>query len=124
VNSEHGAWVLAIKYLKSAENPSRKVDDMESRRPIETVLRELRVLTHNLIRDCENIVQLLGYGSRAVDEHISLYLVAEFAAHGTLRGYLGKKRKAGKKALIVEKIKFCTDITNGLAALHSCGVVE
>lgn len=124
VNREGGGKVLAIKYLKSTEHPSRKVDDVESRRSIETVLRELRVLTHGPIRECENIVQLLGYGSRAVGENISLYLVAEFAAHGTLRGYLGKKRKAGEKVSIVEKIKFCSDIANGLAALHSCGVAQ
>ncbi|OBT57947.1 hypothetical protein VE04_03052 [Pseudogymnoascus sp. 24MN13] len=124
VNREGDAKVLAIKYLKTAEHPSRKVDDVESRRSIETVLRELRVLTHNPIRECENIVQLLGYGSRTVGEHISLYLVAEFAAHGTLRGYLGKKREAGEKVSVVEKIKFCSGIANGLAALHASGIAQ
>ncbi|OBT65047.1 hypothetical protein VE03_05183 [Pseudogymnoascus sp. 23342-1-I1] len=124
VNREGGGRLLAIKYLKATERASGKVDDVESRRSIETVLRELRVLTHDPIRECENIVQLLGYGSRAVGENISLYLVAEFAAHGTLRGYLGGKRKAGEKVSVVEKIKFCSDIANGLAALHSCGVAQ
>lgn len=119
-----GGKVLAIKYLKATEHPSKKVDDVESRRSIETVLRELRVLTHKPIKECENIVQLLGYGSRAVGEHISLYLVAEFAVHGTLKGYLGKKRKADENVSIVEKIKFCSDIANGLAALHACGVAQ
>lgn len=124
VNREGGGRVLAIKYLKATENPLKEVDDVESRRSVETVLRELRVLTHDPIRECENIVQLLGYGSRTVGEHISLFLVAEFAGHGTLRGYLGKKRKAGETVSVAEKIKFCTDIANGLAALHSCGVAQ
>lgn len=123
-NIEGDSRVLAIKYLKATENPSRKMDDVESRRSIETVLRELRVLTHNPIRECENIVQLVGYGSRIVGEHISMYLVAEFAAHGTLKGYLGKKREAGEKVSIVEKIKFCTNIANGLAALHASGIAQ
>ncbi|KFX93148.1 hypothetical protein V490_04985 [Pseudogymnoascus sp. VKM F-3557] len=123
-NREGGGDLMAIKYLKATENPTKKVDDAESRRSIETVLRELRVLTHDPIRECENIVKLLGYGSRSVGDNISLFLVAEFAAHGTLRGYLGKKRKAGEKVSILEKIKFCTDIANGLVALHSCGVAQ
>ncbi|KFY47026.1 hypothetical protein V494_00201 [Pseudogymnoascus sp. VKM F-4513 (FW-928)] len=124
INREGGGRVLAIKYLKTTEHSSRAVDDVESRRSIETVLRELRVLTHGPIRECENIVQLIGYGSRTVGEHISLYLVAEFAAHGTLRGYLGMKRKAGEKVSVVEKIGFCSGIASGLAALHACGVAQ
>ncbi|OBT38638.1 hypothetical protein VE00_11060, partial [Pseudogymnoascus sp. WSF 3629] len=124
LNREGDARVLAVKYLKATEHPSRKVDDVESRRSIETVLRELRVLTHNPIRECENIVQLVGYGSRIVGEHISMYLVAEFAAHGTLKGYLGKKREAGEKVSVVEKIKFCSGIANGLAALHASGIAQ
>ncbi|OBT82687.1 hypothetical protein VE02_09325 [Pseudogymnoascus sp. 03VT05] len=124
LNREGDARVLAIKYLKATEHPSRKVDDVESRRSIETVLRELRVLTHNLIRECENIVQLIGYGSHIVGEHISMYLVAEFAAHGMLKGCPGKKRKAGEKVSVVEKIKFCSGIANGLAALHASGIAQ
>lgn len=124
VNREGGGRVLAIKYLKATERAGVEVDDGERRRSIETVLRELRVLTHDPVRECGNIVQLLGYGSRAVGENISLYLVAEFAAQGTLRGYLGQKRKAGEKVSVAEKIRFCSDIANGLAALHACGVAQ
>ncbi|KFY51052.1 hypothetical protein V496_08968 [Pseudogymnoascus sp. VKM F-4515 (FW-2607)] len=124
VNREGGGKVLAVKFLKATERAGGEVDDGEGRRSIETVLRELRVLTHDPVRECGNIVQLLGYGSRAVKENISLYLVAEFAAQGTLRGYLGRKRKAGEKVSVAEKIRFCSDIANGLAALHACGVAQ
>lgn len=124
VNREGRGRFVAIKYLKITEHLSRKIDEVESSRSIGTVLRELRILTHEPIWDCENIVQLFGYGSRTVGEHISLYLVAEFAAHGTLRAYLERQRQRGEKVSIVEKIKFCSDIANGLAALHSCGVAQ
>ncbi|KAK2627075.1 hypothetical protein QTJ16_003041 [Diplocarpon rosae] len=119
LNTEAGGELVAIKYLKLTEQPSRSVDDAEAGRAIETVLRELRILTHEPIRECENIVQLLGYGSRSVGEHLSLYLVAEFAAYGTLKYYLGKN-----KVSVAEKIKFCTGIANGLATLHGCGIVN
>ena len=123
LNQTGGGRVVAIKYLKLTERLSKAVDIGESNRSIETVLRELRILTHDPIRECSNIVQLLGYGSRTVGEVISLYLVAEFAAHGTLRDYLSK-RKTDRKVSVPQKIKFCNDIAKGLAALHACGVAQ
>ncbi|CAL3969565.1 unnamed protein product [Diplocarpon coronariae] len=119
LNTEAGGELVAIKYLKLTEQPSRRADDAEVSRAIETVLRELRILTHEPIRGCENIVQLLGYGSRSVGEHLSLYLVAEFAARGTLKDYLAKNR-----ASVAEKIGFCTGVANGLATLHGCGIAN
>ncbi|KAG4433091.1 hypothetical protein IFR05_011431 [Cadophora sp. M221] len=121
-NKEGGGQIVAIKYLKATEHPSREIDHAESSRSIETVLRELRILTHDPVRECPNIVRLLGYGSRDVGQHISLYLVAEFATHGTLRDYLQKERD--QKVGVVKKIKFCSDIANGLAALHASGVAD
>ncbi|KAH7346178.1 hypothetical protein BKA65DRAFT_272564 [Rhexocercosporidium sp. MPI-PUGE-AT-0058] len=121
-NKEGGGQIVAIKYIRATEYASTKIDPAENSRSIETVLRELRILTHDPIRDCPNVVQLLGYGSRAVGQHISLYLVAEFAAHGTLRDYLQKKHDP--KVTVVEKIKFCHDIVNGLAALHASGIAD
>jgi serine/threonine protein kinase len=123
LNQIGGGQLIAIKYLKLTERPSGAVDSGESNRSIDMVLRELRILTHNPIRECANIVRLLGYGSRTVGEVISLYLVAEFAAHGTLQDFLSNK-KTDKKVSITQKIGFCSDITKGLAALHACGVAQ
>ncbi|KAL2059779.1 hypothetical protein VTL71DRAFT_10163 [Oculimacula yallundae] len=114
--------LVAIKYLKITEHPTRKVDPGESIRSIETILRELRILTHEAIRECPNIVKILGYGSRHVGEHTSLCIVAEFASHGTLRDYLGKQQDP--RVSVVDKIGFCSDIANGLAALHASGVAQ
>ncbi|PQE33842.1 serine threonine kinase protein [Rutstroemia sp. NJR-2017a WRK4] len=119
LNGKLGGKYVAIKYLKVTEHPSRIIDDVEASRSIETVLRELRILTHDPIKKCENIVQLLGYGSRSVGEHLSLYLVVELAAHGTLKDYL-EKNKVG----VSDKIDFCTGVANGLMALHGCGVAN
>ena len=112
--------IVAVKYLKLTEQSSTEVSSGESNRSIATVLRELRILTHQPIRSNANIVRLLGYGSRAIGKHLSLYLVVEFAEHGTLGDYL---KKIGTVS-IGEKVKFCHDIANGLAGLHSCGVAQ
>jgi serine/threonine protein kinase len=122
LNHEGGGRLVAIKHLKLTEKEGKGVDSHESTRSVETVLRELRILTHDPIRQSVNIVQLLGYGSRTVSDNISIYLGAEFAAHGTLREYLNKK--SDPKVSITEKIKLCSDIANGLATLHACGVVQ
>lgn len=118
-NNEIDSMVVAIKYLKVTEQQEMKVDEAESNRSIATVLRELRILTHAPIRKNANIVQLIGYGSRTVGDNISLYLVAEFAAHGTLQDYLRKTTTT-----VVEKVNFCYGIGKGLGALHAVGIAQ
>ena len=114
--------VVAVKYLKVTEQGPSNAESDESNISIATVLRELRILTHDPIRNSPNIVRLLGYGSRSVGEQLSLYLVAEFATFGTLRDYLTKQPNGAVS--ITEKIKFSHDLANGVAVLHSCGVVQ
>jgi serine/threonine protein kinase len=120
--SQETGRAVAVKYLKLTEQAQNNTESGESNRSIATVLRELRILTHDPIRDSPNIVRLLGYGSRSVGERLSLYLVAEFATFGTLRDYLIKQPNGAVS--ITEKITFCHDIANGVAVLHSCGVVQ
>jgi serine/threonine protein kinase len=114
--------VVAVKYLKVTEQAPSNAESDENNISITTVLRELRILTHDPIRNSPNIVRLLGYGSRSVSGQLSLYLVAEFATFGTLRDYLIKKPNGAVS--ITEKIKFCHDLASGVAVLHSCGVVQ
>jgi serine/threonine protein kinase len=114
--------VVAVKYLKVTEQGPSNAKSDESNISIATVMRELRILTHDPIRNSPNIVRLLGYGSRCVGEQLSLYLVAEFATFGTLRDYLTKQPNGAVS--IAEKIKFCHDLASGVAVLHSCGIVQ
>jgi serine/threonine protein kinase len=101
---------LAVKHLKGPA----------SSRTYATVLRELRILAHEPLRQNPNIVRLLGYGTENVDFGLSLYLVAEFAEFGTLRDFL----QSNSTITLNDKANFCHDMAVGLAGLHSCGIVH
>ena len=55
---------------------------------LETVLRELRILTHDPVRKNVNLAQLVGYGAEEIEDHLTVYLVAESASGGNLKEYL------------------------------------
>jgi serine/threonine protein kinase len=109
VVGEYGIQV-AVKHLKGPANSSTYA----------TVLRELRILTHEPLRENPNIVRLFGYGTETVDFGLSLYLVAEFAEFGTLRDFL----RGNSTVSLTDKANFCHDMAIGLAGLHSCGIVH
>jgi serine/threonine protein kinase len=107
---------------------SRKFDyEADARKTLmeklEAILLELRVHTHKPLRHQRNIAQLIqvAWEGDPFDSSIKWpVLVIEYADQGTLKNFL---KACGLVDLDI-KITLCRDIAEGLAALHSCGVVH
>lgn len=128
--SDTSGQVVAIKHLihrESTSSPSRyeghtaEENDGICDDSIETVLRELRILTHEPIQRNSNIAGILGYGVEPIGRRSSLYLVAQFAPFGTLQDYLRDKEDPNP---FDERAEFCYHMANGLAGLHACGIAH
>lgn len=93
------------------------------RRRIESLMLELRVLTHNPIRTHENIVDLLGIAWET--DPLGLQrrwpvLIMERATEGTLEDFL---RPSEPKPFSI-KMGLALDVVLGLKVLHQCGVLH
>ena len=98
-------------------------DGVPAHNTIETVLRELRVFAHKPIRNNPNVAGLIGYGTEETGNHLSMYLVANFAPGGTLKDYLAEQA-TDESTVFLERAHFSYEIAGGLAGLHACGIVH
>lgn len=128
--SDTSEQTVAIKYLihrgststyPRYEGHTHEENDGICDDSIETVLRELRILTHKPIQQNSNIARILGYGIEQIGRRSSLYLVAQFAPFGTLQDYLRHKENS---IPFDERAEFCFHMANGLAGLHACGIAH
>lgn len=71
------------------------------------------------LADNENILNVIGYSWNIQGGSVIPFVITEFAAEGTLRGYLKSKRIP-----LHERLLLCRDVAQGLHALHTCGVAH
>ncbi len=80
------------------------------------VMRELRVLTHPLLKDHACLIPALAFGwSNDLESGLHPYLVVDYSNHGTLNEYLKRLDRTldGRRELAL-------DVAAGLQALHPC----
>lgn len=85
------------------------------------VLREILIAQHTPLRDNRHILHLDAYGWDYVGTStITPCLVTEYAEHGNMRQYLEARSNDEPD----ERCLLWKGITEGLFALHSCGIVH
>ena len=109
--------------FKSTVQGKMKIDSEDEALRLETILLELRVLTHPPLRRHKNIINLLtvGWEGDAFD-HFRKWpvLVVEYADRGTLVDYFDHETSLPFPA----RQSISLDVASGLHALHECGIVH
>ncbi|KAK4184107.1 kinase-like protein [Podospora australis] len=86
-------------------------------KPLTSVLREVRVLTHAKLRSHACFVAAQGWGWTT--DPSQPYLVMEYSDRGTLRHFSGRLSIPQN-----ERRLLTLDVASGLRALHDCGIVH
>lgn len=119
---------VVFKSLRHVEPDPEKTQELppDSRvTRLQNFCRELRVLTHNSLRNHENIVRLIGVGweTKRLSESTSVFhwpfFVLEHSRYGTLIDWLDE----GTASFEVRR-DLVVDVGLGLQALHGCDVVH
>lgn len=113
--SEHYVAVKLI--IVAGKAPS------QLRRQYDSVIRELRVLTHPSLRDHDNIIHLIGYGWTNDVYGMRPYLVVDYSIDGTLIQYLNRI-KPRMKLDLAELRELALDVALGLKALHNSKIIH
>ncbi|RDW82288.1 hypothetical protein BP6252_03400 [Coleophoma cylindrospora] len=112
VNTE----TVAVKKVKLPKGS----DDFEAfQSRVACVLKDIVVMNHPPLADCDHILDLLGYGWNIGEGSIPI-LVTEFAPGRTLRQFLQENTETSG----MEIVHFCRDVIAGLSELHSAGVIH
>ncbi|KAF1966642.1 ankyrin [Bimuria novae-zelandiae CBS 107.79] len=119
--------VMAIKRLKIASD-SRE----EFIRRIQSVLLELQIMRHGPLMNHPNILTLLGYGWNNSGGNILPYILVDYCPGGNLRQYLIVNRSNSEyrtasgpqREAIRQKELFMADVSSGIQALHTTGIVH
>jgi serine/threonine protein kinase len=101
---------------------TRDTESPRNQSMLSSMATELQILRHEYIRDCENIVDLLGVCWQRLDtsELIVPAFVLECAELGDLDQFVKDKRVCSHS----ETMQFCIGIAAGVSALHEIGVVH
>ena len=121
-HSDEGS-VVVVKHLKDtrARNPTIDRDPAPECAKIRKVLQEIRIASHPPLKQCPNILDVLGYGwEYSEGKTTTPCLVIEYAEQGTLRQYL----TCGNPKTPQEKLALATNIGQGLQALHACSIIH
>ncbi|KAL8710938.1 MAG: hypothetical protein Q9220_004537 [cf. Caloplaca sp. 1 TL-2023] len=107
-------YYVAVKRIIVYEGSQEHI-----KRQWDSVIRELRVLTHPGLRYNTSILPLLAYGWTSDLSGFRPYLIMQYSNHGTLVDYL-HRTKAG----LDEKYEFVVDVALGLKAIHESKIVH
>ena len=107
-------YYVAVKRIAISGYDTEKL-----KRQYDSVLRDLRVLTHPGLMHNNSIISILGYGWTSSFENLRPYLVMEYAEFGTLDGYLSRF-----KPDIRERHEFAKDVAYGLKDLHDSKIIH
>ncbi|KAI9764408.1 MAG: hypothetical protein M1840_008431 [Geoglossum simile] len=108
--------IVAVKQVKL---PSASSDISAFQSRIACVLKDIEVMSHPPLAQCDQILSLFGYGWRLQGGDIP-FLVTEYAPYGTIRQYL--QHNTGLSGM--RKWGLCRDVATGLEWLHCSGVVH
>jgi serine/threonine protein kinase len=107
---------VAIKKVKLPKG----TDDFEAfQSRVACVLKDIVVMNHPPLAECEYILNLLGYGWNLGEGSIP-FLVTEFAPGRTLRQFLQENPDTSG----MERVSFCRNVIDGLSELHRVGVIH
>lgn len=109
---------VAVKYMRTEHNSGKK------RQIVRSLLRELRTMTHPMIRGHPHIISAFGYGwtdPNSTDP--KPFLVMEYADFGTLANHLQATRLHAPMP-VKERYHLALDVSCGLQALHLCGLIH
>lgn len=120
----NGAYVMRRPRLDIEDPTSRSTDEVELHRSClaQSILQEIRVMTHLPLRVHDNIITLLGVGweSDVLDENLLWpVMTVEFAEHGNLLELMSTT-----SVDLPIKLDLLRDIARGLSALHACGITH
>ena len=105
---------VAVKHIVIAESSLATV-----RKQYDSVMRELRVLTHPGLKDNNYIIPILAYGWTRSLTGMRPYLVMQYSNHGTLREYLRRVEPE-----LSQRHEFALDVACGLEAIHESKIIH
>jgi serine/threonine protein kinase len=106
-------YYVAVKHVI----PSNDIPRVPSR--YDSVVRELRVLTHPSLVENDSILPILAYGWTDSLAGRRPYLVVDYSMHGTLTQYLWRV-----KTNLNERREFSVDVAAGLKAIHDSKIIH
>ena len=105
--------IFAVKQVKLPVTSDREA--FQSR--VACVLKDIEVMSHPPLAQCDHILGLFGYGWRHHQGDIP-FLVTEYAPRGTLRQFLIHNEELSGR----NRFGFCRHVGSGLEWLHLSGV--
>lgn len=113
-----GQLFVAVKHIIQDKRPRDKVSTYPPipKHRLNSVLLEVRALTHYPLQKHPNIVDLLAYGW---DDGGIPFLVVEYADLGSLASFLKLQPTS-----LAMKLKLTLDVASGLELLHGCEIVH
>ncbi|CAN9434774.1 unnamed protein product [Alternaria alternata] len=109
---------VAVKYIRTEHSPGKQRQIMRS------LLRELRTITHPMIRGHPHVISALGYGwTDMLSQDPRPFLVMEYADFGTLSNHLQAMQLHAPMPM-KERYHLALDVSCGLQALHLCGLIH
>jgi len=106
-------YYVAVKHIIPLD------DDHSLQLRYNSVMRELRVLTHPSLVENDSILPILAYGWTDSLLGRRPYLVVDYSDHGTLPDYLQRI-----KTTLGERRELALDIAAGLKALHDSKIIH
>ncbi|KAI0447428.1 hypothetical protein F4803DRAFT_499642 [Xylaria telfairii] len=118
----HYKVIVAVKRPKFKLDPFKKLNlaDTEAQLQLHDLLLEIRALTAPSLWGHPNIVQVLHWSWDSGLVHAPMNLVLELAS-SDLTSYMENK---GEKLSMHQKNTFCSDVAQGLDAIHQCQLVH
>jgi len=107
-------YYVAVKRISVADQPPRRLQQHYDK-----VVRELRVLTHQSLKDNQYIVKILAYGWTGSPKGRWPYLVVDYSNYGTLKEYLQRIETTWN-----DRRELGLDVALGLKALHESKIVH
>lgn len=109
---------VAVKYMRVEQRPETH------RQILVALLRELRVITHPVLRSHPHIISAFGYGWTGFNfGEPRPFLVMPYADFGTLSEVL-QAVQLQRQVSILERHDLALDVASGLQALHERGIIH
>jgi serine/threonine protein kinase len=111
------SYYVAVKYMRLAGKTREAKRAMS-----QSLMREIKVMTHPALSLHGCIVPLLGYGWRNDPRDGAMpYLITDYSEYGTLKDYL---EKFETKLSDWERRELALDVAIGLTALHEHNIIH
>lgn len=120
--------VIALKRLAIPLPKSKTDESSQFPRIHRSLIHELRILSHPPLRNHRNLINLFGvawekHQDPSGVEYMRPVILQSCASRGNLRDYLRAMRD-DKQLSWDNKMLFCKDILDGLAALHASNIIH